>query len=357
MITKKGWDQSLMMSSYKKEATYAAAVTVNATNYCGINGHSDYDPDWSDTVENDKDTVSGQEFGTDLDIISQGLQFTLSQPRAKPNVLIGAVAGALGSITSSQDTGYTAYEHKIVPVTVGTTLPSFNVIGKKGALQYLHKGCKVNSVAITAEEGRPVTSEIEIIGSGDRTTNADAFIDAPSESWMLMKNGYVFLETGANISISPTNTQGSEDISSSTPRDLKVQVQSMNWKFMNNLEGQHGFGAENSGVFQDLDYGTRTQELGLTLKYSDETDITNYLNKTEFALELEVKGALIQAGGTMYYGFSLIIPRFKLMKAPLPKGAVGDIVTQEFECDIQDDGVNDAVIFYGYNAQSAYLAA
>ena len=357
MITQKGWNQNLMLSSYKKEATYAASVTVNATNFTSIKGHSDYDPDWADTVENDKDTVSGAEFGTDLDIISQGLNFTIAQPRAKPNFLIGAVAGALGSITSSQDTGYTAYEHKIVPVTVGTTLPSFNTIGKKAGLQYLHKGCKVNSVSITAEEGRPVSAEIEIIGSGDRTTNADAFVAEPSESWMLMKNGYLWIETGANISIAATNTQGAEDISSSTPRDMKVQVQSLTWKFMNNLEGQPGFGAENNGVFQDLDYNQRTQELSLTLLYDDETDITNYLATTAFALELEVKGALIQAGGTMYYGFTLQIPRFKLMKAPLPKGGVADRVTQEFECDIQDDGVNDAVIFYGYNAQDAYLAA
>jgi hypothetical protein len=357
MITQKGWNQNLMMSSYKKEATYAAAVTVNATNFTSITGHADYDPDWADVVENDKDTVSGAEFGTDLDIISQGLKFTISQPRAKPNFLIGAMAGALGDITSSQDTGYTAYQQKIVPVTVGATLPSFNVIGKKAGLQYLHKGCKVNSVNIVCEEGKPVSSEIEIIGSGDRTTNADAFVAEPTESWMLMKNGYIWVETGASISIDAADTQGSENISSGTPRDLKVQVQRLSWSFNNNLEGQPGFGNENGGVFQDMDYGMRTQELSLTLLYDDETDITNYLATTAFALELEVKGALIAVGGTMYYGFTLQIPRFKLMKAPLPKGGVGDRVTQEFECDIQDDGVNDAVIFYGYNAQEDYLIA
>ena len=59
----------------------------------------------------------------------------------------------------------------------------------------------------------------------------------------------------------------------------------------------------------------------------------------------------------MYYGVTLIVPRFKIVKAPLPKGGVGDTLTQEFECNVLDDGTNSAAMIAVYNAQAAYLAA
>lgn len=356
MNTLKGWNQKLMASFYKKEASYDAAVTVNATNFTGIKGHSDYDPDWADDVQTDKDTVSGTEHGTDLDIISQGFRCSIAQPRAKPDFLIGAMGAALGSLTATQDGGLTAYRQKIIPVTVGTALPSFNLIGLKGGLQYLHKGCKANSVALSMEEGKPVSCTLDIIGSGSRAVNADSFIAPPSESWLLMKNGYIWLEQDANISIGATNTQGSEDISSATPDDLKVRVKKVDFKWNNNLVGQPGYGAGNNGCFQDLDYGRRAPELSLTLRHQDATDLGYYTDKTILALEVEVKGALIAGGGAMYFGFNLVIPRFKLTKAPLPKGGVSDELTGDYACDVQDDGTNPAVIFNGYNTKDAYFA-
>ena len=357
MSTKKGWDQKLMMSLFKKAASYGAAITINATNFCSITGHSDYDPEWGDTVETDLDTVSGAEHSTTLDILTQGFKFSISQPRAKPNFVVGMMAGALGSITATQDGAYTAYRQKIVPVTVGTPLPDFNIVGKKGGLQYLHKGCMVNSVGLTGEEGKPTSCEAEIIGAGDRVADATGFVAEPSESWMLQKNGYIWLETSTAKSIDAAATQGLENISSGTPRDLKAVIKKVSYKHNNNLEGEFGYGAENAGVFQGMDYGRRTDELSLDLRHVDGTDLNYYLNKTILTLEFEVKGALIAAGGAMFYGYDIIIPRFMLKKAPLPKGGVGDILTLPYECEIQDDGTNPAVIFNGYCAQAAYFAA
>ncbi|HAR46981.1 MAG TPA: hypothetical protein DCS05_12700 [Nitrospiraceae bacterium] len=356
MNTKKGWEQSLMISSKTKEASYGAAVAVIADNFQGIKAFSDYSPEWADVVETDKDTVSGAEHGTDLDIISQGFKVNIAQPRAKPNFVNAMVGAALGSMTPTQDGALVAYKQKIVPVAVGTALPSFNLIGKKGGLQYLHKGCKVNSITLSGEEGKALSCEAEIIGSGHRATNADSFIAEPSESWILMKNGYCWMEDGANISIAAANTQGSEDISSATPEDLKVKIKKFSWKWNNNLEGQPGFGAGNSGVFQDMDYARRTQELTFTLRFEDDAHVAFFEAATALAMEIEVKGALIAGGGAMYYGMALRIPRFKLTKAPLPQGGVGDSLTAEYSCDIQDDGTNPAVIVEVYNAIAAYYA-
>lgn len=352
--TSKGWNQNLMMSLFTKETAYNAAVTVNSTNYCSLTGHADYNPDWADDVRNDKGEVSGYEHGTDQEIIYQGFKFNYSEPAAKPNSVIGLLAAGLGGITASQDGGLTAYAHVLTPVTAGTQLPSFNLIGKKGGVQYLYKGCQVNAFELSGEEMKPLSFSAEIIGSGYRATNADAFADEISESWMLLKNGYIWLESGATISIDAANTQGSENISSGTPTDLKARVKSFRYKWNNNIELQGGFGNGNAYA-NDADYGRRSSELDLTLRFGSSTDIDYFENQTALALEIEIKGAVIAGGGSMYYGLALIIPRFKLTKAPLPEGGVNDTLTHTYTADIQNDGTNNPVIITGYNAQAAYL--
>jgi hypothetical protein len=355
-MTLKGWNQQLMMSLLTKEATYGAAVVINASNFVGVKGHSDYDPDWADTVQTDKDTVSGFEHGTTLDQLTQGFKFTVAQPCAKPYFTIGMIGGALGSITPYTDPGKIAYRQTIIPATVGTALPSFNVIGKKGGLQYLHKGCMVNSFTLTGEAGKATSMEAEIIGSGARETDATGFVAEPSESWQLMKNGYAWIETSAAKSIDAAKTQGLENISSGTPRDLKAIIKKFSLKWNNNLEGQFGFGAGSAGVFQTMDYGRRTAELSMDLLHVDGTDLGYYLANTILTAEFEVKGALIAAGGTLYYGYNVVVPRFMLKKAPLPKGGVGDTLMNTYEADIQNDGTLTSIVFDGYSAQATWFA-
>lgn len=356
-MTVKGWDQSLMMALLTKEATYGStATTVSSSNFVGVKGHSDYDPDWADDVQTNKDAVSGLEGGTELEVVSQGFKFNVSQARAKPYFVIGMMAGALGTISASQDPGKTAYRQDITRVAHGTSLPSFNVIGKKGGLQYLHKGCMVNTVELSGEAGKTTSCSAEIMGSGHRETEASSFIAEPTQSWLLQKNGYAWIETSAAKSIDATKTQGSENISSGSPRDLKAIIKKFTYKHDNKLAGNFGFGAGNSGVFQSLDYGQRDDTLTLDLLHVDGTDLAYYTAGTILTLEIEVKGALIAAGGTMYYGYNLIVPRFMLKKAPLPKGALGDALTNTYECDIQEDGTNPPVIFNGYSEIAAFFA-
>ena len=356
MIAKKGWDQSLMMSLYKKEATYDAAVVINATNFCTLKGHSDYDPDWADTVVDDLDAVTGSEYATEQEITEQGFKFGYEEARARPNAIIGMVAAAFGGLTPTQDGAFVAYKHKGNPAAVGAAIPSFNVIGKKGGIQYLHKGCKVNSVELSGEEGGPVKLSAEIIGSGSRAVDATGFVAKISEPRLYSRYTKIWREASPNISIDATLTQGAENISSGTPVSMGPRVKSWRWKFMNNFEEQRGHGGD--GVLQDLDPGRRTVELGLTVLFNDNTELNHYLNQTALALELDCKHAtLIAAGGSMYYGFQIIIPKLALKKAPHPKGGVGDSLTQDFEILIMDDGTNPISIFEGYNAKAAYFAA
>ena len=107
MITKKGWASQLMLSLFTKEASYNEGVTMDASNACSMKGYeSVMEPD--DNVQNDKDSVTGAEYGTDSEIVSNGVKLSYKETRAKPNSVAGIAALCHGSITSDQDGVLTA---------------------------------------------------------------------------------------------------------------------------------------------------------------------------------------------------------------------------------------------------------
>jgi hypothetical protein len=342
-----------MMSLFTKETAYDAGVTMNSSNACSMKGF-ECEVEWSDTVTDDKDTVSGAEHGTDQEITAQGVDITYKESRCKPNTLAGLGALALGAITSTKDGGFNAWRHKITPVAVGATLPSGQLEHKKGGVQYAYKGVKCGSLKLSGEAGGYLALEAALKGSGTRTVSATSFVASISESWMKLSNCKVWMETGANISIDATLTQDSENISSATPDDLKVRFKSFNLTWDNMIEGQAGFGG--AGVFQDIDYGRRKCELSFSLLFSDATEMAYFTAQDACAIEFDLKGALVIAGASMYFGGQIIVPRFKIKKAPLPKGGPGDILTCDFEADVQDDGTNAPLIIEVYNGKPAYLA-
>jgi len=354
MNTKKGWNQELMLSLFKKESAYNAGVSMINANACSMSGF-EAEEAWEDKVENDKAEVTGKEHGYDQEIIQQGLKLAYKEPKAKPNSVAALAALVMGSVVSTQDGALTAYKHKITPVAVGTALPSIQAEMKKGGIQYAYKGIKGNTIKIAGEAGGVVSLESEILGSGTRAISATSFANKIIESWLKLSNCKVWMEDGSNISISAALVQDAEDVSSATPADLKVRLKSFEWGWDNKLEGQPGFGG--AGVFQDIDYGRRAANLKFTMLFSDDTELNHFINQNPLAIEFDMKGALIAVTGAMYYGFQLIIPRFKLKSAPLAKGGVNDILTVEMDCEVFDDGTNSASILEVYNAQAAYLTA
>lgn len=354
MNTKKGWNQELMLSLFKKESSYDAGVTMNNANACSMAGYES-EATWEDKVENDKGEVTGKEHGYDQEIVEQGVKISYKEPRAKPNSLAGLAALVMGSVTSTQDAALTAYKHKITPIAVGSALPSIQAEAKKGGIQYAYKGVKGNSIKLAGEAGGVVSLDSELMGSGSRATSATAFANKIVESWLKLSNCKVWMEDGTDISISAALVQDAEDISSATPADLKARLKSFEWGFENKLEGQPGFGG--AGVFQDIDYGRRAASLKFTMLFSDNTELNHFINQNPLAIEFDMKGALIASTGSMYYGFQLIVPRFKLKSAPLAKGGVNDILTVEMDCEVFEDGTNAVSILEVYNAQAAYLAA
>ena len=355
-ITRKGWDRQFMMSGFTKEDTYdGGATAMTATHAFSLKGFT-LNTEWDDEVANDKEENSGVEYGTDQEIIKQSVKLTLTEPKAKPNTVAACATLVLGNVVTTKDSTDDAYRHKITPIAMGSATPSMECGDKNGGIQYKYTGVKGNSLKLSAEEGGFVQMKTEMMGSGTRAADATAFPAIIDESWMKLSNADTWIETAANITVTATLLQGAEDISSATPDDLGVRIKSFELTFNNNSERQDGSGG--GGVAQDIDVGRRTIELKFTLNFDNATAATEfnyYINQDAIAFEIDLKGAQIDttapAGVPLFFGLQIIVPRGKLRLAPLPVGGPSDILTQEFELDVQDDGTNDALIIEVYNAQ------
>ena len=352
MQTNKGWADKVMIGFYKKESAYDGGVTMDASKAVSLSGYT-CEIEWPDTVINDKDEVTGTEFGTTSEIVESSTKMTVKESNAKPNTLIGLTAMAFGDITATQDGALAAYSQKIVPVTVGSALPSTQLEATIAGIQREYKGIKCDTLKIAAND-RLVSVEAGLVGSGTRPTSATSYIASLVQSWLKLANCKVWMEDGSDISINATLVQATQDISSGTPVDLSTRLKGFEFNFNNKLVGQPGYGG--GGVLQDLDYGKREVGLKFTLLFSSTTELDHYLARDPLAVEFDLKGGLIAATGAMYYGFHIIIPRFILNTAPQPK-LDGDFYVCEMDCDIQDDGTNDAVIIEGYSSPAAFLAA
>lgn len=356
-ITRKGWNDQFMMSGFTKEDSYdAGATAMTATHAFSLKGFTAV-VTWDDEVANDKEEVTGQEHGTDQEIIKKSVAMTVTEPKAKPNTVAAFATLVLGAVVTTKDSTDDAYRHKITPIAIGSATPSMEVGHKKGGIQYKYTGIKGNSLKLSAEEGGFLQMEAELMGSGTRASDATAFPAVISESWMKMSNADCWIETAANITVTATLVQETEDISSATPDDLGARFKSFELMFNNNSEKQIGTGATD-GVAHDIDPGRRSIELKFTLNFDNATaaaEFNYYLNQDAIAFEIDLKGSVIDltapAGVPLYYGVQIIVPRGKLRLAPLPVGGPSDILTQEFELDVQDDGTNAPLIIEVYNAQ------
>lgn len=348
-----GFKRRIMLSLYKKEATYDAGVTMNSTNACEMYGFDSDLESWPDDVADDGGEITGFEFPTTQEIIRQKVELDYSEPRIKPNTLAGLGALVLGNVAATQDGALVAYRQLVTPIAHATALPSIQAESLSGT-QYAYKGVVGKSLKISGKEDGFVSASAKMIGSGTRATSATAFAAKITESWIKTTQMKVWLESGANISISATPVQDAEDISIATPDDLKIRIKSFDFEWDNNNFTNFGYG---SSVLQENDKGARrTAKLTFSLIYQDDTELAYYTAQDTVAIEFDAKGALIAAGGAMFYGMDLIVPAFKL-KPISKKGKVGDFLTQDFEALLIDNGTNPLVQLYVYTAKTGYLAA
>lgn len=356
MATQMGHDQEFMISAFEAESAYDGGVTMTSDKACAMNGFT-VATDWPDEVMNDMEEVTGSEYSTEQTIVEKRVNITYTEPKAKPNTLALLASLVLGAVSSVRDAATDAYTHTITPAALAADLPSVQVEHELGAVQYAYKGVKGGSLKISGEPGGVVNIEAELIGSGTRATSATAFAAKISESWMLWNQASMWMEDGANITITAAGSlaQSAEDISSATPDDMNILLKSFEITYNNNAEPIPGFGG--LGVLQDVQMGRRTVEFSFTLRFSGQSDFDRFINQNAHAFEIDLAGALIDdPDSALKYGFNLVIPSFKITKAPVPQAGPGDSMEATFETVVLDDGTNAPLFMQVYNAQAAYLA-
>jgi len=173
MITQKGWATKVMLSLFKKEASYDAGVTMSDANACTFTGFK-AKVDWPDSVASDDDTISGFEFGTQQEILEQNVSLTISQERSHPNFVIGMAALTLGAVSSAKDGANDAYTHTITPSASNASNPSIQGEALCGGVQFAYKGLKADKLKISGDKGSYLKTECTLTGSGTRATSATA---------------------------------------------------------------------------------------------------------------------------------------------------------------------------------------
>jgi len=353
----------LMMSLGDKEATYdagPAAWTLGAAFQHFEFGEAVVG--WDDKIVTDKDTVHGSQFATTSEIVRQDARLIYREPRVRPVHLAGLAALAGGVVAATQDGALTAYRHTCTPVAAAVALPSIGFQEKASGEQYKYTGVKLDTFALRrgGPERAYLEVEVGLIGSGTRAVAADSF-PAKVTGGLPLRWGDVkcWLETGANISIDATPTQNAENISSATPDALTSRLLDFEFSHRNDLQADDGYAPGGGAVRTRLDHGPgrgATWKLVLIVDESTlATERAYYTAQDNVALEIECySGTLIAAGGAMYYGLDLIIPRTRL--AGFERGTQEGFNTLTLTGECMDDGTNAIWKLHVYNAQSAYLA-
>jgi hypothetical protein len=353
----------LMMSLGDKEASYdagPAAWTLGAAFQAFEFGEAF--AAWDDGIVTDEDAVHGTIWPTKSEIIRQDARFTYSEPRVRPVFLAGLAALVGGVVSPSQDPGKVAYRHKCTPVAQAVVLPSIGLIEKASGEQYLYTGIKCDTFRLRRGGPQRAYFEMEagLIGSGTRAIDTTEFpAKVIAESPLTWGKAQCWLETGADISIAATPTQGSQDISSGAPDNLTSRILDFEFEAANDLQADDGYIANSGKVRGRLDHGLRRGGRIRLVLVVDETTLAAerdyYNNRNAMAIEFEVNsGILIASGGTMYYGFDLIIPLLHL--DPIARGVQDGFNTITLTGVCYDDLAHDLWQLYVYNAQTAYLA-
>lgn len=361
MALQRAYFKKIMLSLFDKEATYnAGPAGWSATSACQMEDYTDsasYE-EWDDTVQGNNDLITGFEFMTHQELVRQSMRFTYTEPRTKPNTLAGMIALSLGTVATTQDGALTAYRHKITPAG-STSLPSIACQTlRDGGVQRMYTGVKGDGFQLN-ENGPYFNFQSTFIGSGTRTTAADAFVPAISENWLRWGDAHIYLKdtAGTPITIPASPSQSAANLGGSEV-DFSTKVLTYNLQWMNNLATDMGYRASTGMVRQNFHSTRRRGTLGLKFELDSTTeaaDLDRYLNQTKMAIELRINsGTIIAATGVFQYGATFIIPRAQLM--PPTRSQTSEFENLEYMFEIMDDMTNPALNCWVYNARPTYLA-
>jgi hypothetical protein len=360
MSIQRAYARKLMLSLFTQEGTYNSGPgSWSSADACQMSEYAaDSRVQWDDAVFSDEDSVSGSELATHQEIALQGLTLQYNEPRAKPNTLAGLMGLALGEVATVQDGSETAYRHR---VRWGNAfeLPSIAAQAKHDSgVQKRYFGLKAGGYTL-ARSGPYWSYQTQIMGSGAREDASDAFVARITENWLRWGDTKIYIkESGIPITVPSTPSQSGANLGGSEV-DISTRFLTFSHAIDNTLQGDLGYRASSGQVRHNLHPSRRTASVVFSLECDstkEADDLDRYLQQTKFALEVNCNsGVLVDSGGTFKFGFILIFPFLQLQ--PFNRGEEAERDTLEFTAKIMDDGTNNAVVGFVYNAQAAYLAS
>ena len=358
-------DNLLAVGTFTAESAYDTAETVNASNYStvveidGIRGNYNH-------VRRDG-MGEGNEFGSEGYVTRLDFGMTLSFPFLRPNDLAWLAAYTLGTTAATKDGAFDAYRHK--NTLIATDIPSFSIVFTEAGIQKIATGCKINTLTIV-RSGEYWSATADVIGSGRAVSNADSYPAEISEEPLVYGNTSMWIERGADVDITATPVQGAENISGSTPDDIKCDVTGdMTITINNNLRADRGYDCSNSNdalARGQLERGAvREITASFSMTFEDDQELTDFIGtnnvQEHIALEInqkETAQAVIDAGGAMFFGFIIIIPRGNyepIAEAGDDDGVIVRNLTLKAKTPTSaDENATDVIQIYVYNAQAAY---
>ncbi len=351
------YQRQLELSLFDREATYDAGPGAwTSGSACSM---LDFDPktqdDWPDVLGSNEGQV-GRELASRIEIVRQDVKIPYAEAQAKPNSLAGLLALNLGTVASTQDGAVVAYRHKITKA-VSYSLPSIGAQMKhEGGRQYKYTGLKGDGYTL-AMNADYLRLDAPLLGSGTRSTAADAFAAAISENPLLWANAKNFVKaTSGAISIPAIPVQGAANLGGSEV-NLSTRILDFSHAWTGALAGPAGYRA-GSNVRQNLKAGRRSGvvKFGLEVDVATEAaELDYYLNQSKVAVELNIdSGTIIANTGVFKYGLIVIIPQIQFKT--IGKNVEGEYEKIDYDGTIMDDGTNSEVVIFVYDAQTTYLA-
>lgn len=352
---------TVLLALFRREASYGEALaTWNSTTACTMRDFDNETPHetWDDLVEDNEGLLHEAEYPTVQEIVRQSVRLTYTEPRVKPNTLTGLLGLALGTITSTQDVGATAYRHKITPASP-VALPSINAqVAHMGGILYQYTGLKVDSFTLR-NSGAYLSFACPLIGSGTRLNGmATDFAPAIDEKWLRWGDSHIALrDVSSGVLAVPTSpVQGATNLGSAAI-DVSTRVLRMEISYPNTLWAEGGYRASTGRVRGNLLAGRRRTDLTLELQMetdSEARDVGYYLEQTPLAFEWRcTSSTLIAPTGTFYYGALVLIPKLQLRA--LRRSEQDNFDTVVLEGRVLDDKTNPVMVTWIYNAQATYL--
>jgi hypothetical protein len=345
--------RSIQVSALSRESAFDTHRAVDSL----IRWSSGVIPSQEVHTINDNDLIGGTEEPTEAEVFARSLAFPFAQKRVKPHTLAFIAAYALGSITTTVPAGGThCHKHVIIPLIDDTMLKTFSMEAKyKTGIQKLFTGCFVDSFELTFKRGanRFVDISGQAYGSGT-VTDGTASTTEISEGGLNAADAAIWLDdttydgsTANDLNLTTSDLAGN-------PASEGCNAIGLTWGYKNNVDLENAYCIGSGLYIGTAERSARSQTLSYTRLWQDESFGDGLLAQTEYAMQVRVKNAAIDAitDSGLFYGMQLTFPLLQIAKRS--RGEQNGRQTETLEFHVLQHATHGSVILDVFNRQSTY---